>query len=523
MAETYTNRTLREIVRIIASRFLGMVLILLIVVGAVVVASLAAPKVYRSEVHLMAKPARVISPLEVAPTSQREEVSLFVSTQREIIRSDYVLGWALLMLEDSSMIPEDMPSEAGEEDQPRQPLPQNPQWESRIREYLATGPRRLEKLKTQVEIITPGGPDATFTQTFKIRVDWAEQRDSFWSSTQARQNAADNAYKLAEYITKAYHWRYSQLEVGRIRDQSRIGSESVDEAKRQLREAERQLSAFARELGVDMFPVVSIVDGAAVNSGITLTVTELDSQLNDLNAELARLTALRDAVDSELAKNDPAQIAAPDEVINANPSISLLTQRITATRLQINNLKANYTEEYKELVNLRDELSAHYDELRDEMRKQRERIQTTINLRKASRQEIITELSTLHDRMKKIGARAPEYDTLQRDVDAAINIYNQEREKYMESLRAGIIAQNPVLVSVMDHASRPNPETPIRPILWLNVLIGVAAGLVLGLVYAFTADHFNHTLKSIDDAERYLGTPVLASVPKLGRGIIQNR
>jgi capsular polysaccharide biosynthesis protein len=55
------------------------------------------------------------------------------------------------------------------------------------------------------------------------------------------------------------------------------------------------------------------------------------------------------------------------------------------------------------------------------------------------------------------------------------------------------------------------------------MLIAVVSGLVLGLVYAFFADHLDHSLKSIDGAERYLGTPVLASVPKLGRIIAHSK
>ncbi len=64
MAETYTSRTLRELLQIVASRFLGMVAILVIIVGAVVAASLYMPKQYRSEVQLMATPSSLTSPLE---------------------------------------------------------------------------------------------------------------------------------------------------------------------------------------------------------------------------------------------------------------------------------------------------------------------------------------------------------------------------------------------------------------------------------------------------------------------------
>jgi capsular polysaccharide biosynthesis protein len=67
----------------------------------------------------------------------------------------------------------------------------------------------------------------------------------------------------------------------------------------------------------------------------------------------------------------------------------------------------------------------------------------------------------------------------------------------------------------------PDPEKPVKPIMLVNVVLAVAGGFILALIYAFSADHFDHTFKGVDDAERYLGVPVLASIPKLGRRMIR--
>ena len=95
------------------------------------------------------------------------------------------------------------------------------------------------------------------------------------------------------------------------------------------------------------------------------------------------------------------------------------------------------------------------------------------------------------------------------------------QDKVIAATTAKELANTPILVSVLSEPSMPDPERPRKPIFWLNMVLAIVGGVILSLIYAFSADHFDHSLKSIDDAERYLGVPVLASVPKLGRKVIR--
>jgi capsular polysaccharide biosynthesis protein len=98
--------------------------------------------------------------------------------------------------------------------------------------------------------------------------------------------------------------------------------------------------------------------------------------------------------------------------------------------------------------------------------------------------------------------------------------FNKENDRLSEANSARGLAKSPRLISVLSDATLPDATNPRRPIIWLNILISIVAGFVLAFIYAFISDHFDHTIKSVDDAERYLGTPVLASVPKMSGKII---
>jgi uncharacterized protein involved in exopolysaccharide biosynthesis len=186
-------------------------------------------------------------------------------------------------------------------------------------------------------------------------------------------------------------------------------------------------------------------------------------------------------------------------------------------------LLPEYTEEFQEVQTVRKQISEAQQDLIMELRKQSERTATSISMLEAQRGNLATALDKYQERMRRLGPQAVRYERFQKDLKAAIERYNDENKKYLDSVRAGNLAKDPMLVSIVDNPTHPNPNDPRRPILWLNILIACIGGLVLALVYAFLADHFDHTIKSVDDAERYLGAPVLASVPKLGRRIIRTR
>ncbi len=515
MAETYTSRTLRELLQIVASRFLGMVVIIIIIVGTVIAASLYAPKWYRSEVPLMATPSSLTSPLEGTTTSQREQVSLFVTTQREIIRSDYVLASALMKLESPEKAENKTKwNEAGEEP-----------WftDEQIEAYVSRNSRKLRRFKKRVSIVTPGGPDATFTQTFKIQVNHPEEPEKGMDREATRQKGAEECFDLAKYIVHAYLTRYKMLEEERTKAASDFLGTAVTTSEERLDGIIAKLADYSGELGADLVTVVSILGLQGIDSGPARVVTELETKISDLDGRLAERTALKQAIDNELAKKDRSMIAAPDEVIRSNVAINMLQQKVTMLKLDLNNLVPQYTDRYREVETRKKELEAAYQDLHDELIKQRQRVVATTALLTAEKKELKTRLNVFATRMDKLGPQSIQYGRLLKESDAATKNYEEEQERYLESVRAENLAKKPVLLSVLDIPSRPNPHEWRRPIIWLNVLVACIAGIVLSLVYAFMSDHFDHTIKSVDDAERYLGTPVISSVPKLGRRIIQTR
>jgi len=65
------------------------------------------------------------------------------------------------------------------------------------------------------------------------------------------------------------------------------------------------------------------------------------------------------------------------------------------------------------------------------------------------------------------------------------------------------------------------PAEPAWPSLGLNLLLGGLAGLLCGIGLAFAAERFDRRIRSVEQAERDLGVPVVGVVPELPQHTLQ--
>ena len=84
-----------------------------------------------------------------------------------------------------------------------------------------------------------------------------------------------------------------------------------------------------------------------------------------------------------------------------------------------------------------------------------------------------------------------------------------ERKHKGEELRL-----NSRRISVVPYAFPTKAGAPSTPNVKLNLIVGAVVGLISGIVVAFVYNYFDTSVKSLEDAERYLGLPVLGVIPQ---------
>ena len=505
MAENRSNRTLREIMRIIASRFLGMLIIFILVVGSVTVATFLAPRWYRSEVGLLAKAARAETPLERTSVLP-DEVSLFVVTQREIIMSDYVLASALMRLEGKPI-----------QKAPPDWRPKHYPWYKggEITDYVKENWKKFKKARKRVDVVTPGGAQA-FTQTFTIRVDWPEEPNED-DSVDTRQLAAQRAHQMAEYVKEAYLMHSTNLKSRQAGDAVQFIIVEVAKARDELNNTTQAMQRFIdKDVKGDLLLVRNMAGQWSVGAetGVAKLRTHFTAEINMIDGKLAETGALLRVLKQELALKDASKIAIPDVITEANPVVSAIQAKIVELKLQLNSLQPKFTEDHQEVRNVRHELALAEIELHKEIQKQSRRLEQNIKVLIARRAALKELVNADRKRVDDLASKAATYIKLHSDIDTTKSILEAQQKRLVEAKTAQQLAANPILVSEYDKPSHPNPDNPRRPIVWLNLLIAAAGGIVLSLVYAFLSDHLDHSLKSIDDAQRHVGVPVLTSIPK---------
>ncbi len=528
MADRYSSRTLREIVRVIASRFVTMVIIFVMVVAAVCVATYFAPRIYRSEAELRARPSGLTSPVETRVTSMRDEVSLFVRTQRQIIKSDYVLATALMLLEgrepawDQTDIRKSSISK-----QIRRRISTIPLFsDEQVNDYLTENARYMSKARRRVSVVTPGGPDATFTQTWTIKIDWPQERAKAGSKgMKSREIAAKRAYQLASHLTDAYLARSTFLESRTtLQAKQLLVDEALAQASFARNLASSNLEKFIKnELQGDLLHVINMIGkgGGGIETGVASLTREFKGQLMTIAEKLASAGAMQAAIDIELAKVNPADLVVPDSILKANPPIMKINEKVVTLKLHLNSLLPKYTEQYQEIQHVRSELGEAQLDLKNELAKQRARIGQEASVLTARQAILARRVDQDKQLLDDLALKAVEYQRLQDDVATAQSIYEEETKRVVSATTASQLAEQPILVSLIDGPSRPSAVDPVGPNVLLSVVVSAVGGLILAITLAFMGDYFDHSIKSTDDAERYLGVPVLASVPKLGRKAIK--
>lgn len=243
-----------------------------------------------------------------------------------------------------------------------------------------------------------------------------------------------------------------------------------------------------------------------VNSANTRKNT-LQTEISTMEVHIAELQKLKD---EEMLSYVTRTGLLTAESYSSNKVRSLSEQLKTETDQRDKMLLSHYGELHPSVKLLDKQIETTRTRLYAELVSMREAMMSQLNVKKAELTVVQDELTAAKEILKvkmledqRIGAAVEEYKAEKSRYDKLENEYIADKIRMLTPREIIDVSSEPAAAGA---PSSPNHQR--------NLMIGAVMGLVAGIGVAFIYNYFDTSIKSLEDAERQLGLPVLGVIPK---------
>jgi capsular exopolysaccharide synthesis family protein len=351
----------------------------------------------------------------------------------------------------------------------------------------------------------PGKPAATdtATQLLRARVRVDPILNTRLVSIAVEDFDPKRAKRIVDTITNTYIEENLQTAVSSSVDAFTWLEGQLDHVEKQLEDTENALHAFKEKNA--------------------LPSTDLNETSNIIRMEMVEYTGA--LAKSRTQEAELAARVSEFERLEANP------EHLESSELLKDTFLTNARNAYEIALNAKNELvasgkgpnhplvkaaDAHVELTRSTLLSQLKNIKGAIESDLAAVREQTASERLLYEGSKKravdLNMKEIEYHRLDRQRDQNEKLYQFLLERLKEADLARMMRVNNI--RVIDPA--PEPRTPARPILAINILVGLFGGLALGALLAWLREELDSTLKMPEDVESKLGATFLGLLPELG-------
>lgn len=234
---------------------------------------------------------------------------------------------------------------------------------------------------------------------------------------------------------------------------------------------------------------------------------QLDAQIAEMTVHIGKLQNLKD--EELLSYVTRTGLLTAESYCSAK--VRELNDQYTKEEEQRNQmLISGYGKKHPNIIRV-DESHKHTRELLyAELVGMRDAMIDQLDVKKSELQNLTQRLADARDRLRD--------KTLEdQKVQTALQEYAAEKQRY-DKLENDYIADKMRMMApriCMEIYTRPVVATaPSSPKYKLNLIVGAVAGVIFGIVVAFIYNYFDTSVKTLEDAERSLGLPVLGVIPQ---------
>jgi len=308
-----------------------------------------------------------------------------------------------------------------------------------------------------------------------------------------RSQDAHLAADVANAIANSYLLQTYDLRIRSATGLSSFMEKQLDELKAKMERSSLALAQFEKDLDV-------------INPEEKTNI--LSARLLQLNTDYT--AAQSDRVRAEAAWNAiKAGSLSAAEASSQGDSLAKLTDTLDQARQRFALVKATYGTSHPEYRKAASELAEVEKQFDDARRRISERVRTQYQESLNREQMLQVAVNGTKAEWDRVNARSFEYQQLKQEADANKALYDELIKKIREAdINAGFQNNN---IRIADVA-RPSVK-PVFPNMTLNLVLAFLFSTLLAIGGTIILDSLDTTLRDPDEASRFLGADVIATMP----------
>ena len=310
------------------------------------------------------------------------------------------------------------------------------------------------------------------------------------------------AARVANLIATEYIAYNSRLRVEESLKAVDDLKDRADQQRKRVDEIANSLLAF-RQRG----NLISLVQSKDI---VTEKLKALNLMATQTNARLQEAEVRWNQV-QEWTKNGRSLTELP--FIASQGKVSQLMIQVTTQKLMVTQLRDRYKEKYPKLIEAVNALAQTEQELEFSLAMAAESIKSEYQNATQNDQGARKALADQEAKSLDIDKYAVEYDNLNRDL----RVNEQLLESMMSRMREASVTSSIETESARIIDKAYEPSNPVSPKIVFNLVLGVMAGLGLGVGFAFFIATVDDRIKTNFDVETLVGLPLVGVIPKVDR------
>jgi capsular exopolysaccharide synthesis family protein len=286
-------------------------------------------------------------------------------------------------------------------------------------------------------------------------------------------------------------------------------SAQLDGLRRQTEGLQAKATALERDTGM-------YGDDASHN----VVLARLES-LNQALAEAESNRILKESIYQAASSGDPELISGLTVNTSSGPSIANSLGLIQNLRAQQTNIKAELDEDkvrygpaYPRIAELQAEWNSVEKAIHDEVHRVGERARTDYEIAKQAESSARAAFEKQKKLASDLNSKTVAFALAKQEADGSRQVYENLLAKLKQAgVLEGLRSTN---ITVVNPARVPPPNHPKSPNVFLYYAAAIGMGLFAGTASAFAQHMADSKVRSLENAEKMIGAPLLGLVPAIG-------